>query len=148
MFRFGNVVGASMGHGVVYDFIHKLEKNSEELEILGDGTQEKNYFVVEDCIDGMFCAFENSNNQYDVFNLGSESTINVTTIAEIVVEEMGLHNVRFRYTGGMRGWPGDVTVVKFDLSKMKRLGWEAKHSSAEAVRIAARRLLSKEGVRC
>lgn len=147
MFRFGNVVGASMGHGVIYDFIHKLEKNPKEMEILGDGTQEKNYFVVEDCIDGMLCAFHNSNNQCDVFNLGSESTVKVSAIAQIVAEEMGLRDVRFRYTGGKRGWPGDVPVVKFDLKKMKQLGWEAQHSSEEAVRIAARRLLAKEGGR-
>ena len=144
MFRFGNVVGFGMGHGVIYDFIHKLEKNPKELEILGDGRQEKNYFVVEDCIDGMFCAFRNSNSQCDVFNLGSESTVRVSTIAQIVVEEMGLKNVKFRYTGGKRGWPGDVPVVRFDLTKMKQLGWEAKHSSEEAVRIAASRLLGKE----
>ena len=144
MFRFGNVVGFGMGHGVIYDFIHKLRNNPEGMEILGDGTQEKNYFVVEDCIDGMFCAFDNSSKQCDVFNLGSESTVNVTTIARIVVEEMGLKDVRFSYTGGKRGWPGDVPVVKFDLSKIKRLGWKEKHSSADAVRIAARRLLGKE----
>lgn len=147
MFRFGNVVGFGMGHGVIYDFIHKLRKNTEELEILGDGSQEKNYFVVEDCIDGMFCAFENSSKQYDVFNLGSESTVNVTTIAKIVVEEMGLKDVEFHYTGGKRGWPGDVPVVRFDLSKIKHLGWKEKYSSEDAVHIAARRLLGKEGGR-
>ncbi len=70
MFRFGNVVGARMGHGVIYDFIHKLKRNPEEMEILGDGNQEKNFFLVEDCIDGMLCAFNNSANRCDVFNLG------------------------------------------------------------------------------
>ena len=144
MFRFGNVVGFGMGHGVIYDFIHKLRNNPEEMEILGDGTQEKNYFVVEDCIDGMFHAFHTSNSQCDVFNLGSESTVKVSVIAQIVAQEMALRDVEFRYTGGKRGWPGDVPVVKFDLSKIKGLGWEAKHSSEEAVRIAAQRLLGKE----
>ncbi len=144
VFRFGNVVGARMGHGVIFDFIHKLEQNPKELEILGDGNQEKNYFLIEDCIDGMLCAFHDSDNQCEVFNLGSESTVKVSVIAQIVVEEMGLRNVRFRYTGGKRGWPGDVPVVKFSVEKMERLGWEAKHTSDEAVRIAARRLLAKE----
>lgn len=145
MFRFGNVVGFGMGHGVIFDFIYKLKQNPKEMEILGDGTQEKNYFVVEDCIDGMLCAFDNSSKQCDVFNLGSESTVNVTAIARIIGEEMGLKNVRLSYTGGKRGWPGDVPVVKFDLSKIKLLGWKEKHSSADAVRVAARRLLGKEG---
>jgi len=144
MFRFANVVGARMGHGVIYDFIQKLKANPRELEILGDGNQEKPFFLVEDCIDGMLCAFHNSDNQYDVYNLGCESFTTVTRIAQIVTEELGLDNVKFKYTGGHRGWPGDVPVVRFNVEKMEKLGWRAKHSSDEAVRIAARRLLGKE----
>jgi len=144
IFRFANVVGARMGHGVIHDFIEKLKKNPEELEILGDGKQEKPFFLVEDCIEGMLCAFSNSNNSCDVFNLGCDSFTNVTRVAQIVVEEMNLNNVKFKYTGGKRGWPGDVPVVHFNVEKMKKLGWQAKYTSDEAVRIAARRLLSKE----
>lgn len=141
MFRFANVVGGRMGHGVIYDFIHKLKRNSAEMEILGDGQQEKPFFPVEDCIDGMFCAFHNSDAWCDVFNLGCSSSSKISRVAEIVVEEMGLSGVRFRYTGGRRGWVGDVPQVGLNVSKMKRLGWEARHTSDEAVRIAARRLL-------
>ncbi|MFC2072787.1 NAD-dependent epimerase/dehydratase family protein [Chloroflexota bacterium] len=141
IFRFANVVGARMGHGVLFDFIQKLRKNPEELEILGDGNQEKPFFLVEDCIDGMLCAFGNSDNQYDVFNLGCNSITTVTTIAKIVVEEIGLNNVKFRYTGGRRGWPGDVPVVHFDVAKIQKLGWQTKCTSDETVRIAVRRLL-------
>lgn len=143
MFRFGNVVGFRMGHRVIFDFINKLKQNPKELEILGDGNQEKNFFLVEDCIDGMLYAFRNSTKQYDVFNLGCNSTIKVSAIAQIVVEEMGLKNVRFKYTGGKRGWPGDAPYVMFDTGKMERLGWKARYTSEEAVRIATRRLLDK-----
>jgi len=141
MFRFANVVGGRMGHGVIYDFIHKLKRNSAEMEILGDGQQEKPFFPVEDCIDGMFCAFHRSDAWCDVFNLGCSSSSKISRVAEIVVEEMGLSGVRFRYTGGRRGWVGDVPQVGLNVSKMKRLGWETRHTSDEAVRIAARRLL-------
>ena len=144
IFRLGNVVGSRMGHGVIYDFIRKLEKNTKELEILGDGNQEKNYFLVEDCIEGMLCAFHSSNSGYDVYNLGCSSSTKVSRIAQIVVEEMGLKNVHFKYTGGKRGWPGDAPVVLFNMEKMKRLGWEARYSSDEAVRLATRILLHKE----
>lgn len=144
MFRFGNVVGARMGHGVIYDFIAKLRQTPQELEILGDGNQEKNFFLVEDCIGGILFAFQNATeNPCDVFNLGCESTTRVTEIGRIVAEEMGLADVRFRFTGGRRGWPGDAPVVIFDASKMKGLGWEAKYTSSEAVRIATQRLLGK-----
>jgi UDP-glucose 4-epimerase len=145
IFRFGNVVGARMGHGIIHDFISKLEGNPEELEILGDGKQEKNYFLVEDCINGIMFALNRAREkQCDVFNLGTETTVTAEEIARIVIEEMGLRGVRFRFTGGSQGWPGDVPRVIYDVRKMRRLGWGAKHSSAEAVRIGARRLLGKE----
>lgn len=145
IFRFGNVVGSRMGHGILHDFVAKLRRNPVELEILGDGNQEKNYFVVEDCIDGMLFAFRHASEKpCDVFNLGCESTIKASDIAHIVVEEMGLKDVKFHYTGGCRGWPGDVPKVKYDLSKMKKLGYQAKHTSAEALRIAVRRILGEK----
>ena len=141
MFRFANVVGGRMGHGVIYDFIQKLKRNPEELEVLGDGEQEKPFFLVEDCIDGMFCAFEYSDAWCDVFNLGCASSSKISRVAEIVAQEMGLGGARFRYTGGQRGWVGDVPRVGLDVGKMRKLGWEAGHTSDEAVRMAARRLL-------
>ena len=100
--------------------------------------------MVEDCLDGMFCALHNSNSQYDVFNLGSPTTVKVRDIAGIVSEEMGLKDIHLRFTGGERGWPGDVPKVFYDVTKINKLGWKAKYSSAEAVRLATRRLLGKE----
>lgn len=144
IFRFGNVVSARMSHGVIYDFIRKLQQNSRELEILGDGRQRKNFFLVEDCIDGMFFARDHMDEKpCEVYNLGSQSTVSVTEIAQIVAAEMGLSNAEFRYTGGDRGWPGDVPTVIYDIGKMRALGWEARQSSADAVRIATRRLLEQ-----
>jgi UDP-glucose 4-epimerase len=144
IFRFSNVVGSRIGHGVIYDFVHKLKKNPHQLEILGDGNQEKPYFLVEECIDGMSCAFRKSRNQYDVFNLGCDSFTPVFRIAQIVIEEMGLNGVKITYTGGRRGWPGDAPVVHYNVDKMKKLGWQVKLTSDEAVRTATRRILSDE----
>lgn len=148
IFRFGNVVGGRMNHGVIYDFIKKLEKNPNEIEILGDGKQQKNYFLVEDCVDGMLYAMRHANeNPCELFNLGTETTITVKDIAHTVIKEMGLENTTLRYTGGQRGWPGDVPLVVFDVSRMKALGWETRESSEGAVRIAAGRLLLDGAVR-
>jgi UDP-glucose 4-epimerase len=144
MFRFANVVGARMDHGVIFDFIQKLKRNPGELEIWGDGQQQKPFFLVEDCIEGMFCAYHNSDDWCDVFNLGATTTTRIDNLAQIVIEEMGLTTVNLRYTGGRRGFPGDVPELLLDQTKMKRLGWRASHTSDEAVRIAARRLLGKE----
>jgi UDP-glucose 4-epimerase len=145
IFRFGNVVGGKMGHGVIRDFISKLQQDPNELLVMGDGNQEKNYFLVEDCISGMLHALRAANDvPCGVFNLGNETSTRVSEVARIVIEEMGLRNVRIRYVGGRRGWPGDQPTIRYDASKMKQFGWQARCPSDEAVRIAARRLLGRE----
>ena len=144
IFRFGNVVGARTGHGVAFDFIKKLRANASELEVLGDGEQEKNYFTVDDCIDGMRFVIDNSTAQCDIYNLGADTTTKVSTIARIVIEEMGLQGARIRYTGGDRGWPGDQPKVYLDTKKVTDMGWKPRNTSTEAVRIATRLLLDQE----
>jgi len=150
IFRFGNVLGARMTHGVIYDLFNKLrsnsedlEVNSEELEVLGDGTGEKNYFLVEECTDGMIYAYDHSNHTgADIFNLGSDTTTRVSQIVKIILEETG-KNPEIRYKGGVRGWPGDQPRVYMSVEKMKKLGWSTKLTSDEAVRIAVRRYLGR-----
>jgi UDP-glucose 4-epimerase len=145
MFRFGNVLGPRMNHGVIYDFVNKLRKDPTRLEILGDGTAEKNYILVEEVIEGMFFAFEHKPQTFcEVFNLGSPSTTPVTDIADIVIEEMELRHVRQHFAGGARGWPGDQPRVYMNVDKMRNLGWSTRHTSNQAVRIATRRYLGKE----
>lgn len=141
IFRFANVVGIRGTHGVIVDFINKLKKNPSELEILGDGKQKKPYLYVTECVDGIMHGFEKSNEEINVFNLGVDSATRVTRIGELVVEEMGLKDVKFKYTGGKRGWKGDVPHFQFDISKIKKLGWTPELSSDEAVRKAIRDLL-------
>ena len=143
IFRFANVVGARASHGVIFDFINKLKQNPRELEILGDGTQEKPYLYIDDCIDGILFGLEHSQERVNVFNLGSDSSTNVTAIANMLVEAMGLSGVKSIYTGGNRGWRGDVPQVRFDITKMKKLGWKPKYSSDEAVRQAIKAILRK-----
>ncbi len=136
IFRFGNVIGSRMTHGAIFDFVHKLRQNSSELEILGDGKQSKPYIYVDDCIAGIMFCLGHSNDGVNVFNLGPSSTTNVDMIARTVVEELELNKVRFKYTGGNSGWPGDVPQFRCDISKAQRLGWQVKYSSDEAVRKA------------
>jgi UDP-glucose 4-epimerase len=143
IYRFANIVGKRGTHGVIFDFIHKLKRNPNELEILGDGTQEKPYLSVEDCVEGILFGFRNSNERVNFFNLGCESTTNVSSIAKMVVEEMGLENVKFKYAGGDRGWPGDVPQVRFDIKKMERLGFKPQVSSDQAVRRAIKFMIEE-----
>lgn len=142
IYRFANVVGLRGTHGVIVDFIRKLRANRHALEILGDGKQRKPYLYISDCIDGMLYGFQHACEQLNVFNLGVESVTEVTRIGQLVVEEMGLCDVMFTYTGGKRGWKGDVPQFQFDVSKMGSLGWKPTYSSDEAIRKAIRDLLA------
>jgi UDP-glucose 4-epimerase len=148
IFRFGNVLGSRLTHGVIFDFIRKLRENPGELLILGDGSQEKNYFLTEECIDGMAWAFRNisltDDKPCDIFNLGTTSVTKVTEIARIVIEEMGLVDVEVKIQGSKHAWLGDQPKVHLKMGKINRLGWRCTHNSDEAVRIAVRRVLAKE----
>lgn len=143
VFRFANIIGERANHGVCWDFIQKLRRNPEELEILGDGRQTKSYLEVHACVEGMLYAAERAEGLFDVFNIGSEDWIDVRSIAEIVVEEMGLDGVRFRFTGGERGWVGDIPRMLLSVEKLKSLGWRPGIGSKESVRLAVRALLGK-----
>jgi UDP-glucose 4-epimerase len=147
MYRFGNVIGARMTHGVIHDFVRKLRENPKELLIKGDGRQEKNYFLVEECIDGMAYGFRNipmtEDKPCDVFNLGTDSISKVVDIAQMAKEEMNLPDARIVIEGTKRAWPGDQPRVHITVDRMRKLGWTAKRTSDQAVRIAIRRMLEK-----
>jgi UDP-glucose 4-epimerase len=142
VFRLANIVGKRQTHGVIFDFINKLKKNPKELEILGDGLQSKSYLHVSDCIDAAFFCLENSNKKVNAFNVAPLDYTTVNEIADIVVKEMKLKDVRFKYTGGSRGWKGDVPVVRLNTDRINTLGWKPKLSSLEAVQRAVKENLN------
>ena len=143
IFRFANIVGPRGTHGIIIDFINKLQNDPSQLEILGDGKQEKSYLHVSECVASILFAIENSKENVNIFNIGSEDTINATTIGKIVVEEMGLSNVQFLYTGGSRGWKGDVPRMRLEIEKLKAIGWKPVYNSERSVRETTKTLLAE-----
>jgi UDP-glucose 4-epimerase len=141
IFRFANIVGPRSNHGITVDFIRKLRENSISLEILGDGKQEKSYMHVSECVDAILFAIEKSKEDVNIFNIGSEDTISATEIGKVIVEEMKLPDVRFIYTGGSRGWKGDVPRMRLGIEKLKSIGWKPAYTSERSVRETARALL-------
>ena len=140
--RFPNVVGERFTHGVIYDFIKKLRNNPEELEVLGNGEQCKPYVYVKDLVEAILYVIDHASEKYNVYMIGSDSRTKVKEIAAMVIEEMGL-NAKIRYTGGDRGWVGDVPEFRYDLTKINKLGWTAPHNSNESVRLAIQKALGK-----
>ena len=134
IFRFPNVIGPRLTHGVIFDFIRRLRENPSELRILGNGKQCKPYIYVLDLVEAILKLTESFEPGEIVYNLSVNSPgTTVTRIAEIVVEELGLNDVKFNYTGGDRGWKGDVPRFSYNISKVLATGWKPKYTSDEAV---------------
>ena len=143
-FRFANIVGPRLRGAVIPDFIEKLHADPTRLEILGDGRQEKSYLHVSDCIDAMCHVVEHASaaapdRPMHTFNLGTRTTTSVDTIAEIVADELGV-DPEFEYTGGERGWTGDVSRMRLSIEKLSALGWAAELDSIEAIRRATQEI--------
>lgn len=134
IFRFPNVIGPNLTHGVIYDFTKKLRNNPNELEILGDGTQTKPYIYVLDLVECIFKMTQEISKGVSIYNVGVETATSVTRIADIVCEELGYENVKYNYTGGNIGWKGDVPKFQYNLDKIHATGWSATYTSDEAVR--------------
>lgn len=140
VFRFPNVIGPNLTHGVIYDFNKKLKNNPKELEILGDGTQTKPYIYVLDLVDVIVKMTKEIPQGVSIYNIGADGATSVKEIADIVCEELGLKDVKYNYTGGNIGWKGDVPKFQYDLTKIHDQGWKANYSSNEAVREAVKSL--------
>lgn len=139
-FRFANIVGPRFGAGVVPDFVEKLQANPETLTILGNGLQEKSYLHVSECAEAMCYVVEHADQAMNTYNLGTKTTTSVNAVADIVSDVMGL-DPDYEYTGGDRGWTGDIPKMRLSIEKLNALGWQPARSSDESVRTAARELV-------
>jgi UDP-glucose 4-epimerase len=143
-FRFANVVGPRQTHGVGFDFVRKLRANPRELEILGDGTQSKAYIEVTDVLSALRLVERRQSSGYQYYNVATPDAVTVKTIADLAVATLGLTGVRYRFTGGSRGWQGDVPVVRLDTRKLRALGWRPRYSAHEALKISLAALAGSE----
>ena len=142
-FRFGNVVGQRQTHGVGFDFIRRLRQQPDRLRILGDGRQSKSYIHVEDVIEAVLTAYEKTAKCFEVYNVATGDYITVTEIAKLAMGVCGLSDeeVQLEYTGGDRGWKGDVPVVRLNTDRIRGLGWKCRRTSQQALCVALHAML-------
>jgi len=132
IFRLGNIIGSGNTHGVINDFVNKLISTPKELEVLGDGNQIKQYLDVSDAIEA-FCNLPKSDKNFNVYNLASSEIVKVKDLAQFIIEQLDENYVSIKYTGGDRGWKGDVPVTIIDNYKLRQTGWYPKCSTKDAV---------------
>ena len=142
-FRFGNVVGPHQTHGVGFDFMRRLQAQTERLRILGDGSQSKSYIHVEDVIEAVLAAHQRTEKNFEVYNVATGDYITVTEIAKLAIGVAGLEDkgVRLEYTGGDRGWKGDVPVVRLNTDRIRSLGWTCRRTSRQALCVSMHSML-------
>jgi UDP-glucose 4-epimerase len=135
-FRFGNVVGARQTHGVGFDFVRSLLSDPSRLRILGDGSQSKSYIHVRDVVEAVLVALDKTEQPFAAYNVATGDHITVAEIADLAVACVGLEpeGVEYQYSGGDRGWKGDVPVVRLDTRRIRALGWQNEMGSQEALR--------------
>lgn len=145
VYRFANVVGGGQTHGVGFDFTRRLLADLSRLKILGDGYQSKSYIHVDDVLEAIFHTASHAAKPFDVYNVATGDCITVREIADLSADLAGLRRetVSYEFTGGDRGWKGDVPVVRFDISKILRTGWRPKQGSREALAMAIREMLDR-----
>lgn len=144
IFRFVSFMGPRYSHGVIFDFMKKLKKDTTTLHILGDGHQRKSYLHVADGINAIMTAIEKSNEKTNIFNLGNSQWINVVDLADIVCKTMGLEKINYTFEGGVRGWKGDTPFVHLDITKISGLGWKPGFTVEETIVDTVRYLMQNE----
>ena len=147
VFRFGNVVGPRQTHGIGYDFVRRLTAEPTHLRILGDGSQSKSYIHVSDVTAAVLHANVTSDIAFQAFNVATGDYITVKEIADLAVEVLALEQPpTYEFTGGNRGWKGDVPIVRLNTDRMQRLGWTCKHTTRTALRLSIESLASDERI--
>jgi UDP-glucose 4-epimerase len=135
VFRFANVVGPRQTHGVGFDFMRRLKENPNRLRILGDGRQKKSYIHVDDVMMAISLAILSHKAGMDVYNVSTKDRLTVKEIADLAVRARGFEpqTVCYDYSGGDRGWKGDVPFVELNSDKLRALGWTNQRTSEEAM---------------
>jgi UDP-glucose 4-epimerase len=145
LFRFANIIGPGMTHGVIFDFFEKLAKDPTRLEVLGDGRQSKSYLRTEDCVAAMQFVGEKAAAPVNVYNVGTGDRLSVAEIAKLVVAACG-GRARLEFTGGERGWTGDIPQQLLSIERLAQLGWRPTRTSREAVEMTVREIARARGL--
>jgi UDP-glucose 4-epimerase len=138
IYRFVSWVGERYSHGIVFDLMKKLRQDRTRLPLLGDGTQKKSYLYVKDGVRGIMLGIEKAQAQKNIYNLGHDYFITVIEVVKVILDELGLPDVRLEFAGGQRGWVGDSPLVHLNTAKLKAMGWQPEVSIEEGIRRTAR----------
>ncbi len=139
--RFANVYGLRC-HGVIHDFLEKLAKNPNKLEIIGTGQQSRDLVHVSDVVEllAKVGSLESANGQ--TYNVGLGKTTKIIDLAKLMLQILNLQDKTVVTTTGV-SWQGDIVTIWFNNQKArKELNWNPKVTLEDSIKevIAARKL--------
>ncbi len=145
IFRFPNVIGVPATHGVILDFIRKLNATPDTLQVLGDGSQRKPYLHAQELVEAMLYIAENATKRLNLFNIGPDDDgVTVRFIAETVRDRVS-PKAELQFGQGNKGWVGDVPRFSYSIDRLATLGWRPSLDSSGAIRRAVDEIARQEG---
>ena len=140
--RYANVIGPRLRHGVIHDLLMKLKRNRARLKVLGDGSQTRSYIYIDDAIEATLTTYEALSGWFEVYNVASEDWITVSKVVQVILEELDLTSTQVVYRPVLHGvgWPGDVKRIALDIARLKRIRFNPRMGSVEAVKKTVRKL--------
>ena len=114
-------------------FIQAAEEKAREVVCFGDGTPTREFLFSDDLADGLIFLMNNYDNP-EVINIGPNREVSIKELSELVAKEVG-------YTGEIV-WdttkPNDTPRRALDTSKMDSLGWKAKTSLEDGLKLTVK----------
>jgi UDP-glucose 4-epimerase len=128
IFRFVSILGERYTHGHVLDFYKQLLAHPGHLKVLGDGTQQKSYLYIGDCLNAMLHVLnlgtaKKARHRVEIYNLGTDEYVQVNNSIRYLCGALGCQP-KLEYTGGKKGWVGDNPFIFLDTKKIRATGWK------------------------
>lgn len=130
--RIFNTYGPRQPRYVMADLLRKLRANPNELEVLGDGTQVRDYCYVTDTAAAFLHAAENDSMVGEAYNVAGGNPISIKDLVALMLRVLDLPNTRIRYTG--QSWKGDITKLMADISKIRLTGFSPQVGLEDGIR--------------
>jgi UDP-glucose 4-epimerase len=129
--RLFNVYGPRQRKYVIHDILFKLEKNPNNLSMLGSGDQQRDFVYVDDVVDGLIFLSGKEEYYSQIFNFGTGVG---TSIKKIVKCTTNLLGVEPTVTWTQSSWKGDINSLVADPTKLRGIGFKTKHSLVEGIK--------------
>jgi UDP-glucose 4-epimerase len=119
--RFFSVFGPRLRKQVIYDLLVKLTEKQNSLEVLGDGTQERDFVFVSDLVAALMLIAEVAPMQGEAYNVASGSSVTIRELIRSLCKVLQIEPT-INFTGSVR--PGDAQRWIVNIERLQQLGYQ------------------------